>query len=253
MGTVHLLEAVRQSRSEVRAIINVTSDKCYQNGQCVGGYSESHPMGGSDPYSSSKGCAELVTAAFRHSFFDPDDFENHRVALASARAGNVIGGGDWGEDRLLPDIVRAIFDGSLLMIRCPHAVRPWQFVLDPLGGYLLLAEKLYQEGPKYAEGWNFGPSDYEAKPVSWIVEQFYRLWGKGFQWEIDDRGHPYEAPQINLDCSKARLKLGWKPWLSLHEALEWTSIWYRQYRDHPDSVRETTKLQIADYTNLLRT
>ena len=169
MGTVHLLEAVRQTDS-VRAVVNVTSDKCYENREWVWGYRENEPMGGYDPYSNSKGCAELVTAAYRNSYFNPAQYSQHGVALASARAGNVIGGGDWAEDRLIPDILRAIAAGEAVNIRSPHAIRPWQHVLEPLSGYLLLAQRLIEDGPAHAEGWNFGPSEEDARPVQWIVE-----------------------------------------------------------------------------------
>lgn len=178
MGTVNLLEAVRQVGG-VRVVVNVTSDKCYENREWIWGYREHDPMGGYDPYSSSKGCAELVAAAYRNSFFNPEAFGTHGVALASVRAGNVIGGGDWAEDRLIPDFMRAIMAGRAVVIRSPHAIRPWQHVLEPLSGYLLLAQHLWTDGPAFAEGWNFGPVDEDAKPVEWIVEQLTGLWGGG--------------------------------------------------------------------------
>ncbi|MBU1775020.1 MAG: CDP-glucose 4,6-dehydratase, partial [Gammaproteobacteria bacterium] len=192
MGTVHLLEAVRQTPS-VRAVVNVTSDKCYDNKEWVWGYRENEAMGGFDPYSNSKGCAELVASAYRNSFFNPEKYHEHKVALASVRAGNVIGGGDWAADRLIPDILRAISDNKPVVIRSPHAIRPWQHVLEPLSGYLLLAEKLYEQGIAYAEGWNFGPNDEDAKPVQWIVERLTEQWGDGASWLLDGGEHPHEA------------------------------------------------------------
>ena len=184
MGTVHLLEAARQADS-VRAIINVTSDKCYENREWIWGYRENEAMGGYDPYSNSKGCAELVAAAYRNSYFNPASFADHGVGLASARAGNVIGGGDWAEDRLIPDIMRAITQNKPASIRNPHAIRPWQHVLEPLSGYLMLAEKLWKNGAAFGEAWNFGPNDEDAKPVQWIVEQLTKSWGEGASWVLD--------------------------------------------------------------------
>ncbi len=210
MGTVHLLEAVRQTPS-VRAVVNVTTDKCYENKEWVWGYRENEPMGGYDPYSNSKGCAELVTSAYRSSFFNPAKYGEHRVALATARAGNVIGGGDWADDRLIPDILRAISAGQPVVIRNPHAIRPWQHVLEPLSGYLQLAQRLYEDGVAYAEGWNFGPNDEDAKPVQWIVERLTQQWGEGASWQLDDGDHPHEAHYLKLDCSKAKMRLDWQP------------------------------------------
>ena len=178
MGTVNLLEAVRSTPS-VKAVVNITSDKCYENREWVWGYRENEAMGGYDPYSSSKGCAELVASAYRNSYFHPDKYQQHGVAIASARAGNVIGGGDWAGDRLIPDILRAIVLGEPVHIRSPHAIRPWQHVLEPLSGYLQLAQKLYTDGTAYAEGWNFGPNEEDAKPVQWIVEKLTESWGEG--------------------------------------------------------------------------
>jgi CDP-glucose 4,6-dehydratase len=210
MGTVHLLEAARLTNS-VRAIVNVTSDKCYENHEWVWGYRENEPMGGYDPYSNSKGCAELVTAAYRSSYFNPSKFPEHSVALASARAGNVIGGGDWAKDRLIPDIMRAITQDKPVNIRNPHAIRPWQHVLEPLSGYLLLAQKLYEEGEAFCEGWNFGPDDEDAKPVSWIVDFLTKAWGENASWKLDDVDHPHEAHYLKLDCSKVKARLDWHP------------------------------------------
>lgn len=246
MGTVHLLEAARRSDS-VKAVLIVTSDKCYENREWVWGYRENDPLGGHDPYSNSKGCAELVTAAFRNSFFNGQS-AGQRAALASARAGNVIGGGDWAEDRLIPDIMRRWLDGRSVLIRNPHAVRPWQHVLDPLGAYLLLAEKLYAEGARFAESWNFGPRDGDARPVSWVVERCRSLWGDGAMWERDQAEHPHEAHYLKLDCSKARAELGWEPRWNLEQALAATVEWYRAYQSGAD-LRQLTLRQIEDYEN----
>lgn len=246
MGTVHLLEAARQARG-VRAIVNVTSDKCYDNREWVWGYRENEAMGGYDPYSSSKGCAELVTATYRNSFFNPINFADHGVALASARAGNVIGGGDWAEDRLIPDIMRAIEQGKPIAIRNPHAVRPWQHVLEPLSGYLLLAQKLYKEGVAYAEGWNFGPVDEDAKSVQWIVERLTQRWGNGANWQLDEAVHLHEAHYLKLDCSKAKMRLNWHPKWHLDGALEKVIEWHKAHCEG-ENMREFSLEQIADYS-----
>lgn len=224
MGTVHLLEAVRQT-SSVRAVVNVTTDKCYENKEWVWGYRENEPLGGFDPYSNSKGCAELVTAAYRNSFFHPEKHSQHQVALATARAGNVIGGGDWAVDRLIPDILAAFEKGQSAVIRNPHAIRPWQHVLEPLCGYLTLAEKLYAEGPIFAEAWNFGPHSDDARSVEWIVRQLAQKWGNGASWEIDAGDHPHEATYLKLDISKARHRLHWHPAMGLHQALDLVVAW----------------------------
>lgn len=247
MGTVHLLEAARLT-SSVRAIVNITSDKCYENREWVWGYRENEPMGGYDPYSNSKGCAELVASAYRSSYFNPGNFTDHRVALASARAGNVIGGGDWAEDRLIPDIMRAITQGKPVNIRNPHAIRPWQHVLEPLSGYLLLAQKLYQEGAAYAEGWNFGPADEDAKPVQWIVDSLTKSWGDGASWLLDQGDHPHETHYLKLDCSKAKAQLDWHPRWRLEHALAAIVEWHRAYRDGQD-MHELTLRQIRAYDN----
>ncbi|MBU0689961.1 MAG: CDP-glucose 4,6-dehydratase [Gammaproteobacteria bacterium] len=245
MGTVHLLEAVRQTPS-VRAVVNVTSDKCYDNKEWVWGYRENEAMGGFDPYSNSKGCAELVTSAYRNSFFNPEKYADHRVALATGRAGNVIGGGDWADDRLIPDILRAISDNKPVVIRSPHAIRPWQHVLEPLSGYLLLAEKLYTQGVTYAEGWNFGPSDEDAKPVQWIVEQLTAQWGEGASWQLDAGEHPHEAHYLKLDCSKARMRLDWQSRWHLDHTLEMIVAWQQAWLAQQDMHSFTLK-QIEQY------
>jgi CDP-glucose 4,6-dehydratase len=204
-------------------------------------------MGGYDPYSSSKGCAELVTSAYRSSFFNPSKYSEHGVALASARAGNVIGGGDWALDRLIPDIMRAIQAGQPACIRNPTAIRPWQHVLEPLSGYLVLAECLYNDGAAFAESWNFGPSEADAKPVEWIVEQLTKGWGDGAAWEMDARPQPHEANYLKLDCSKAANHLHWRPRWSLDHALEkivhWHRAWIGGANMHDECIR-----QIAEYS-----
>ncbi len=247
MGTVHLLEASRLAGS-VRSIVNVTSDKCYENHEWLWGYRENEPMGGHDPYSSSKGCTELISSAYRSSYFNQMDYANHGIALATARAGNVIGGGDWAEDRLIPDIMNAIIHGNPVNIRSPHAIRPWQHVLEPLSGYLLLAERLYKEGTSYAEGWNFGPSDEDAKPVLWITEQLSDMWGEGASWVLDENNHPHEAHHLKLDCSKARARLGWYPRWHLEDALSAIVDWHRAYQ-HGKNMHELTLHQIRTYTD----
>lgn len=225
MGTVHVLEAARHVGS-VRAMVNVTTDKCYENKEWVWGYREDEPMGGFDPYSSSKGCAELVTSAYRRSFF-----QNSGIALASARAGNVIGGGDWADDRLIPDILRAFEKKQAVVIRNPHATRPWQHVLEPISGYLLLAEQLYTHGQDFAGGWNFGPHDGDAQPVQWIVEQMVQAWGHGARWQLDGGEHPHEANYLKLDISKAKAALGWQPRWRLPTALNYIIDWHQAWLD----------------------
>jgi CDP-glucose 4,6-dehydratase len=241
MGTVNVLDAVRLHGREVRAVVNVTSDKCYENREWEWGYREEEPMGGHDPYSSSKGCAELVTDAFRRSFFsDPDG-----PRLASARAGNVIGGGDWGEDRLVPDIMRAALAGEQARVRNPNSLRPWQHVLNPLSGYLVLAQALWGS-PEHATGWNFGPSDDDARPVGWIVERMSELWPGELRWELDDGPHPHEARYLKLDSSRARLRLGWRPLVDLEGALQSIVEWYSELQAGTD-MRAVTLGQIETF------
>ncbi len=239
MGLVHLFEAVRKTPS-VRAVVNVTSDKCYENREWPWGYRENEAMGGFDPYSSSKGCSELVTSAYRRSFL-----EKSGVALASARAGNVIGGGDWAEDRLVPDFLRAMDKGATLEIRSPGAVRPWQHVLEPLSGYLSLAERLFEEGGGFAEGWNFGPSDEDARSVRWIVEAMAEM-HSGVEWRCDESEQPHEANYLKLDNSKSRARLGWRPRWSLGTALQKTLQWHDAWRSGKD-MRSLTLQQIQNY------
>ena len=243
MGTVHLLDAVRQTPG-VRACVIITSDKCYENREWVWGYRENEAMGGHDPYSNSKGCAELVTSAYRRSFFGATG----ATSIASARAGNVIGGGDWAEDRLIPDLIRAFSAGKPAEIRYPEAIRPWQHVLEPLSGYLLLAQKLCEPANACAEGWNFGPSDEDSRPVSWIADRLAEKWNSGAAWTTPGRPEPHEARHLRLDCSKARAILGWKPRLALSEALSWIVEWHKACAAGCDMKAETLR-QIADYEN----
>lgn len=239
MGTVHLLEAVREINS-VEAVIVVTSDKCYENREWCWGYRETDAMGGSDPYSSSKGCAELVTAAYRASFFS-EQAGRPRCRVASARAGNVIGGGDWAEDRLIPDLVRSFDSGRPAQIRRPHSIRPWQHVLEPLSGYIRLAECLASDdGAAFAEGWNFGPPDSDCRSVSYIADRLSVAWGKGASWFLTQRPQPHEASFLKVDASKARTRLSWDNRLRLDDALAWTVEWYRAQRDGESAVALTT-------------
>jgi len=245
MGTVNLLEAARHSKS-VKVIINITSDKCYENREQALGYKESDPMGGYDPYSSSKACSELVTSAYRNSFFNPNFLNQPGVSLASVRAGNVIGGGDWATDRLIPDMMRAIFENRPAMIRNPNAIRPWQHVLEPLNGYLILAEKLWKNGPKYSEAWNFGPSDEDCKPVLWLVSHLKELWGNGMTCQVGNHQNDHEATHLKLNISKVKKRLGWSPKLSLATALQLTVDWYKGYRENKN-MRQLTEIQISQF------
>lgn len=242
MGTVNLLEAVRAT-SSVKAVVIVTTDKCYENREWTWGYRENESVGGFDPYSSSKGCAELVTSAYRRSYL-----ESAGVAMASARAGNVIGGGDWAADRLIPDFLRALDAGETLRIRSPLSIRPWQHVLEPLSGYLLLAQKLYEEGADYGEAWNFGPDDEDAKPVQWIVERLIQAWGEGANWVLDGGDHPHEAHYLKLDCSKAKAYLDWHPRWHLEGTLAAIIDWHRAYQAGKD-MRTFSLDQIRKYVN----
>ncbi|GGD50557.1 CDP-glucose 4,6-dehydratase [Croceicoccus pelagius] len=239
-GTVHVLDACRRAAS-LDAIVCVTSDKCYENREWIWPYRESDPMGGHDPYSSSKGAAEIAIASYRRSFFEGEG----APLLASVRAGNVIGGGDWAVDRLIPDIVRAMVAGERVQIRSPHAVRPWQHVLEALGGYLLIAQRLAKGERDYADGWNFGPADSDTQPVGWIVEKMINEWGEG-GFDLDDGPKPHEANLLRLDCSKARAKLGWQPALGLAETIRWIVAWHRSVADGGDA-RAITSEQLTQY------
>ncbi|WGU93818.1 CDP-glucose 4,6-dehydratase [Paenibacillus dendritiformis] len=244
MGTVNVLEAVRACES-VTTVINVTTDKCYENREWVWGYRENDPLGGYDPYSSSKACSELVTKSYRNSFFS-DHSKERRVAISSARAGNVIGGGDWAADRLVPDCLRSLLANDIITIRNPYAIRPWQHVLEPLSGYLLLAEKMYEHGPKFADAWNFGPNDADAKPVEWIVKTLCEKWGNSAQVEIDQRPSPHEAKYLKLDCSKAMTELEWRPNWNLESTLQKIVDWTLAYQSGMD-MRKVSLEQIADF------
>ena len=245
MGTVNVLEAARHAKS-VRAVVVVTSDKCYENRGSSYGYNEADAMGGHDPYSSSKGAAELVTAAYRGSFFKNSD----GAAVASARAGNVIGGGDWSEDRLVPDIVRGILSGEPVVIRHPESIRPWQHVLEPVRGYILLAQRLCEQGQSYAEPWNFGPRSEDAVAVAQVAKQMIARWGKGQLKMEADPAAPHEAETLRLNCEKSRKRLGWEPALTLDQALDWTIDWYRAYHEDPRSATSLTKTQIQRYASI---
>ncbi len=244
MGTVNLLEAVRHC-ADVRAVVVVTSDKCYENREWAWGYRENEPMGGHDPYSSSKGCTELVTAAYRASFFDAQAPGKHRAAIASVRAGNVIGGGDWTRDRLIPDIMRAIAEKRPVAIRNPGAIRPWQHVLEPLGGYLEVAQRLCSGGAEFAEAWNFGPAYQDCRPVSWIVARLAEQWD-GVRWEVDTRAQPHEAGFLKLDSSKAAARLGWRPRWDLGHALQAIVSWHQAHLAGAD-MRAKVLAQIAEF------
>jgi CDP-glucose 4,6-dehydratase len=245
MGTAHLLEAVRECR-EVRAVVNVTSDKCYENRERSWGYRENEAMGGYDPYSSSKACSELLTAAWRRSFFTIRDGAHPGASIASARAGNVIGGGDFAPDRLLPDCVRAVLSEKRILLRSPEAIRPWQHVLEPLAGYLSLARRLCEEGEPFASAWNFGPESFDERPVEWIVRRFCEEWGEGADFGIDGGEHPHEAHYLKLDISKAKSILGWRPIWDLPRAVSSVVEWTRCYRDGGD-VRKACLRQISQY------
>ncbi|MBA3328540.1 MAG: CDP-glucose 4,6-dehydratase [Solirubrobacterales bacterium] len=243
MGTVNVLEAVRAAPG-VRAVVNVTSDKCYDNRGAGRAFAEEDPKGGHDPYSSSKGCAELVTDAYLRSYFAADP-EGPRIG--SARAGNVIGGGDWGEDRLIPDIMRAAVTDEVIAIRNPDAVRPWQHVLNPLAGYLRLAQALAAD-PGQQGGWNFGPAAQDARPVRWIVERVTERWRGELRWAVDPGPHPHEAHHLALDCAKARERLGWEPAWDLGRALDEIVAWYEALRDGAD-MRAVTLAQIRAFAS----
>lgn len=241
MGTVNVLEAARKCIN-LKAIVCVTTDKCYENKEWAWGYRENEPMGGHDPYSSSKGCAELVTAAYRKSFFH----ENKTTFLASARAGNVIGGGDWAEDRLIPDILKAFEKNEPVLVRNPFSIRPWQHVLEPLSGYLVLAQHLFEDGSCFAEGWNFGPKDDDCKPVSWILDKMVENWGNGAKWDLDENNNPHEAGYLKLDCSKAALQLNWYPKWKLEDTLESIIKWHKSFLAQ-ENIQELCLQEIALY------
>jgi CDP-glucose 4,6-dehydratase len=248
LGTVHLLESIRSVPS-VQAIVVVTTDKCYENQEEQRAYRETDRLGGADPYSNSKACAELVTTAFRKSFFMATKSAK-KAAIASARAGNVIGGGDWAADRLIPDVMRAALEGKKLLIRNPYAVRPWQHVLDPLCGYLTLAEKLCQDPERFSEGWNFGPDESEILSVSDVLARLKELWRPDISWHLDGSAHPHEAQYLKLDCKKARTELGWEPQWNLTSALQATVQWYKAHQSN-QAMRAVTEEQIHSYQSTL--
>ena len=243
IGTVNVLEAARKC-SALKAIVSVTTDKCYENKEWEQGYKENEPMGGHDPYSSSKGCAELVTSAYKRSFFSLEG----TASLASARAGNVIGGGDWAEDRLIPDILRAFEKSEPVVIRNPLSTRPWQHVLEPLSGYLVLAQELFLNGDSFAEGWNFGPKYEDCKPVSWILDKMVKTWGGNASWILDKNNNPHEAGFLKLDCSKASNILKWNPKWNLQESLKMIVNWHQNHLKGINMNKECLK-EINKYIN----
>jgi CDP-glucose 4,6-dehydratase len=252
IGTARVLDAVRRTPS-VRAVVSVTTDKCYENKEWLWGYRETDPLGGYDPYSSSKACAEIVSAAFRQSYFPVGQIAKHKCGIATGRAGNVIGGGDWSSDRLIPDLVRGFLDGDPVRIRRPHAIRPWQHVLEPLLGYILLAEHLLADDAAqtahYATAFNFGPSEDDAQPVGWIVERMTKFWGGDASWVLDEDPSVHEAGYLKLDASRARIELAWHPRLHLEDALHWLVDWYKAWQNGADMHRFTLD-QIAAYEKL---
>jgi len=249
IGTANVLDAVRYTNN-VKAVICVTSDKCYENHDWPWKYRECDSMGGRDPYSASKGCSELIVASYRNSFFNKEQYKKHGVAIASVRAGNVIGGGDWGQDRLIPDIVKAFSKSEPVIIRNPFAIRPWQYILDLLTGYLLLAERLIEDGPNYMEAWNFGPNDNDEKTVQEIVQIISAMWGNGSDWKLDPHTVDYlhEALTLKLDSSKARSRLGWMPQFTIENSLKYVVAWYKQFYANDKLVNFLTE----EHLSLLR-
>lgn len=240
MGTANVLEAVRRTPG-VRAVVAISSDKCYENQEWVWGYRETDPMGGYDPYSASKGCTELVVASYRRSFLNAAG-----VPLASARAGNVIGGGDWTPTRLVPDVLAAFSAQQAVTLRQPGAIRPWQHVLEPLSGYLALAQRLHEQGMAWAEGWNFGPHESDARTVGWVVQELARRWGPDARWQTETQAQPHEAHTLKLDCSKAHSRLGWQPRWRADTALQYTLDWHRAWQAGAD-MRQQTLDQITEF------
>jgi CDP-glucose 4,6-dehydratase len=245
IGTANVLDGIRNSEG-IRVVIIVTSDKSYRPKKDHSKYSEDDPMGGYDPYSSSKGCAELVTACYRNSFFNPTKYSEHQIAISSVRAGNVIGGGDWGVDRLIPDIIRGIQNESNIKIRNPESTRPWQFVLDPIFGYITLAEKMWNNGQEFSQGWNFGPTQDEEKPVKWIIEYIKNHIDKKMNLEMDMSIQPHEEKYLRLDCSKVISKLGWRSKMNLEKTMSWTLNWYTEYMKG-NNMEEFTEKQIDEF------
>lgn len=248
LGSIHLMEAVRKVGG-VRAVVMVTSDKCYKNRDWVWGYRETDALGGNDPYSSSKACAELVAASYRQAYFNPAEYPGHGVALATARAGNVIGGGDWKRDALVPDTIRALLKGEQTELRNPHATRPWQFVLDPLRGYLMLAERLHGGELDFADAWNFGPHDTSVRTVGWVAEELHRLWGSPYPPQKDTAAHPHEDTLLKLDVSRASAKLRWHTLIPVETTLAWIVDWTRAYAAGED-IRSVCEKQLSAFMTL---
>lgn len=249
LGTVYLLEAVRtatRSGINIHAVLNVTTDKCYENQEWAWGYRENDPLGGYDPYSNSKACSELVTSAFRKSYFHPSNYDVHGVSIATARAGNVIGGGDWSVDRIVPDCIRALLSGNRLPVRYPEAIRPWQHVLEPLQGYMLLIQRMVEQGEKYADAWNFGPSEDSVRNVNWLVKTLGALWGEPDFYDIQSGTAPHETSTLRLDSARAKKDIGWRPKWNVDQAITATVEWYKAYQRQED-MRNVTLDQIKAY------
>lgn len=245
MGTINVMEAMRVTDS-VKVGVMITTDKCYENKEQIWGYRENEPMGGYDPYSSSKGAAEIAIASWRRSFFNPADYgKKHHVSLTSVRAGNVIGGGDWATDRIIPDCIKALEAGKPIEIRSPKAIRPWQHVLEPLSGYMLLAQKMWNDPTRYCEGWNFGPRAESITPVWEVAEDVVKYYGKGNLKDISDPNALHEAKLLMLDISKAKFLLGWEPRMNIHQCVELTVDWYKRYKE--EDVYKLCVEQISKY------
>jgi CDP-glucose 4,6-dehydratase len=247
MGTIHVLEAMR-SCANIKAAVIVTTDKCYENQEWLWGYRENETLGGHDPYSNSKACAELVTTSYRQSFFSEKEYAKHGVAIASARAGNVIGGGDWSTDRLVPNAIAAFDAHESLLIRNPYSTRPWQHVLEPLSGYLLLAQTLVEQGVAFNGAWNFGPNDSDVRSVQAVVQLLMPHWDSKASWHQDKRSAPHEARSLKLDCSKAKELLRWHPRWSLEKAVEVIALWHQAYKANDDMLKKMHE-QIALYSH----
>lgn len=251
IGTGNVLEASKEANN-INVILCVTSDKCYENKEWPWKYRESDALGGWDPYSASKGCSELVISSYRKSFFNINSYEKHGTAIASARAGNVIGGGDWASDRLVPDIIRSFVNENPVIIRNPGAIRPWQHVFDVLRGYLMLAQKLYESGPEFGEAWNFGPASEGDKTVRNIVDKLTDMWGEGASWKSDNEEHPHEAFTLSLDSSKVRSRIGWESILSFEQGLEFVVDWYKQFYINKEEAYAICDEQIARYEEICK-
>ncbi len=249
MGTVHVFEAAR-SLQNLRAVVNVTTDKVYENKERTQGYEETDALGGYDPYSNSKACSELVTASYLQSFFNPKEYTKHKVGIATARAGNVIGGGDWATDRIIPDLFRSFSKKEVAIIRNPQAVRPWQHVLDPLSGYLVLAQKLCADGARFSQAFNFGPRNDDSMAVEEMVSEISKLWGEGASYQVKDHSGPHETQLLKLDCSKANSVLDWQPKLSIQSALVKTVAWQKEFSKNTVQAKELCLRQIEEYEGL---